>query len=253
MHFRYFIEFAYKGTAYHGWQLQPNAHTVQEELNNALSVLFKKGVETTGAGRTDTGVHARQMYAHFDLDISLSAEEIRKAVYQLNCILPADIAVKNILEVPADAHARFDALSRTYEYLVYMTKDPFLEGAACYLSYAPDVEEMNKAAKLLFAYEDFSAFSKSNTQVLTNNCRIMEAQWFFRNGTLVFRIKANRFLRNMVRAIVGTLLELGQGKIGEQELRAIIEAKDRRGAGTSVPAHGLYLVKIEYPFIKELQ
>jgi tRNA pseudouridine38-40 synthase len=252
MQHRYFIELSYKGTRYHGWQVQPNAASVQEEVNRALSVLFRAPVETVGAGRTDTGVHARQLFAHFDLDTGLRDADLSRYVHQLNCILPADIALRRIIPVPGDAHSRFDAVSRTYEYWIYSHKNPFLEGYAYFVSAQPDIPAMNAAAKLLYRYEDFSCFSKSNTQVFTNNCTVMQAEWKLEGDRAVFTIRANRFLRNMVRAVVGTLLEVGQGKMDERGFAGIIENKNRSQAGTSVPACGLYLTHVEYPYIQNL-
>ena len=251
MKYRYFIELAYKGTHYHGWQVQPNAVSVQEKLNGALTLLFRQEVETLGAGRTDTGVHARQLYAHFDLDAVLSPAELSKRAQQLNSMLPGDISIRRIIPVAPGAHARFDAVSRTYEYWIYQNKDPFLAGLASYVHAKLDLEEMNRVAGLLLRYEDFSCFSKSNTQVFTNNCTITRAEWMRQEEKIVFTIRANRFLRNMVRAIVGTLLEVGQGKLDEAGFVNIIENRNRSEAGTSVPACGLYLTKVEYPYIEE--
>lgn len=248
MSYRYFIKLSYAGTAYHGWQVQENTpRTVQQELNEKLSMILREPVEVTGCGRTDTGVHAREFFAHFDAtqaDMHANAEHW---IYKLNSVLPPDIAVQGILLVKEDAHARFDAVSRTYEYLITRHKDPFLQGWAWQFWKKLDVQAMNKAAAVLFEYTDFSAFSKSHTQVKTNNCTMMQARWEERGDVLVFTIQANRFLRNMVRAIVGTLIEVGLGKMSIEQLREIIEGKDRSDAGASVPACGLYLVKIKYP------
>jgi tRNA pseudouridine38-40 synthase len=243
---RYFIEFSYKGTKYHGWQSQPNASSVQQTLTEALCVLLHSKIELMGAGRTDTGVHARQMFAHFDTDVIINPETL---VHKLNSYLPADIAVYDIIEVHADAHARFDATARTYEYHIHAVKDPFLFGHSWFFRNKLDVAEMNKAAKILFEYEDFQCFSKSNTDVFTYNCRIHQAEWTSNGNRLIFTITADRFLRNMVRAIVGTMVNIGSAKIRVQDLRSIIESKDRRNAGFSVPAEGLYLTEIQYPFI----
>jgi len=246
MKHRYFIQLSYKGTYYHGWQIQPNASTVQETLENALSTILKEKIETVGAGRTDTGVHARMFYTHFD---SLRKElgRDKKILFQLNGILPSDIAVQNIFFVNDDVHARFDALSRTYEYHIHQKKDPFLDDFSYYLYGNPDIEKMNRSAELLFDYTDFTSFSKLHTDVKTNDCKIIQAEWKKENHRLIFTIKANRFLRGMVRAIVGTMLELGFDKICLAEFCKIIEDKDRSKAGFSVPAHGLFLVDIEYP------
>lgn len=240
---RYFLELAYLGTAYHGWQKQPNAVSVQEKLEDALATLMREPVEVVGAGRTDAGVHARQLYAHFDLEAEMSSD----FVFKVNSLLPFDIAVKSFHKTKPEAHARFDALSRSYEYHVVLEKDPFALGSAYFVKRRPDVVKMNEAAGLLRNYTDFKCFSRSRTDVKTYNCRIEHAYWEQRGERLVFNIKADRFLRNMVRAVVGTLLEIGLGKLEVEELHQIIMSKDRSEAGASVPAHGLYLTKVEYP------
>ncbi|SEN35852.1 tRNA pseudouridine38-40 synthase [bacterium A37T11] len=245
---RYFIELAYHGAAYHGWQTQPNAITVQEVLDAALSTFFRETVSTLGCGRTDTGVHAAQFFAHFDLNLPIDMKREKEIIYRLNGLLPFDIAVNGIKSVPAEAHARFDALSRTYEYRIHFGKQPFLNGLSWQQRSVPDMLAMNDAARLLKEYCDFSSFSKSNTQVFTNNCCITEALWVWKNDyQLVFRITADRFLRNMVRAIVGTLLEIGWMKLSVEDMRRIIESRDRSIAGVSVPACGLYLTEVSYP------
>ncbi len=242
---RYFIEITYNGRNYHGWQVQPNAITVQEVLNNCLTRLLRQEVYVIGAGRTDAGVHAKQLFAHFDL--MKKVDDIPQFLNRLNSFLPKDIAVKSLLDVEEDVHARFDAISRKYEYWVSQQKNPFIEGKA-YLIHKPiSIEVMNKAAKNLFKFNDFTCFSKSDTQTKTNNCRIMKAYWEDREGLLVFTIQADRFLRNMVRAIVGTLLDVGLGKMTEEKFIKVIESKDRSNAGVSVPAHGLYLLEVNYP------
>lgn len=248
---RYFIELAYDGTNYHGWQVQPNAVTVQEVLNDALFTILREPVETTGCGRTDTGVHARQLYAHFDFesDKNDSTIDLIKTVSSLNAILPDDIAVKRILPVHVDAHARFDAVSRSYEYHVHFEKDPFKINQSWQLRDKPDMALMNVAAKIIMEYADFSCFSKSNTQTFTNNCKITRAEWVYSGHCLVFNISADRFLRNMVRAIVGTLIQVGKKEIAPEEVRAIIESKNRSNAGTSVPACGLYLTEVKYTYL----
>jgi len=249
---RYFIELAYNGTNYHGWQIQPNAITVQELLDKALSTLLRMPVETTGAGRTDTGVHAKQLYAHLDVtedNPDRVEDEVIIKERGLNALLPYDIAVKRIIAVHADAHARFDATQRSYEYHIHFEKDPFLQNLSWQVRDVPDVELMNQAAKIIMEYTDFSAFSKSNTQTFTNNCKITRAEWVMKDGKLTFHISADRFLRNMVRAIVGTLMEVGKGNIQPEEVRNIIESKNRSNAGTSVPACGLYLTEVKYPYI----
>ncbi|WP_423149552.1 tRNA pseudouridine(38-40) synthase TruA [Rubrolithibacter danxiaensis] len=245
---RYFLELSYKGTAYHGWQVQPNAVTVQEVLENALCTVFRQQIETVGCGRTDTGVHAKQFYAHFDLE-EFAGEMDKSKVQSLNAVLPKDIAVHRIIEVEEDAHARFDATERSYEYHIHFQKDPFKQDYSWLLRDVPDLEAMNEAASVILEYRDFSCFSKSNTQVFTNNCLVSEAVWRRTDSGIVFRITADRFLRNMVRAIVGTLIPIGRGDFKPEGIRNIIESKNRSNAGTSVPACGLYLTRILYPYI----
>lgn len=245
MKHRYFIEISYKGTAYHGWQVQPNALSVQEVLNNCLSKLLSLEIYVVGAGRTDTGVHAKQLFAHFDLDGLIV--DVPSFIGRLNAFLPKDIAVISLQKVQLDAHARFDATSRTYHYLVIQQKNPFKEEGAYLFHKKLDVAKMNEAARCLFNFNDFSSFSKSDTQTKTNNCNIMQAQWEKEKELLVFTIQADRFLRNMVRAIVGTLIDVGIGKISQQDFVNIILSKNRSNAGTSVPAKGLYLAQVDYP------
>ena len=242
---RYFIEISYNGKNYHGWQVQPNAITVQEVLNDCLTKLLREQIHVVGAGRTDAGVHAMQFFAHFDL--VKKVENVPKFLNRLNSFLPKDIAAKSLLEVVGGAHARFDAIARTYEYFVVQQKNPFQENVAHLIRNPINKEAMNQAAKRLFEFKDFTSFSKSDTQTKTNNCKIIKAHWQEREGLLVFTIKADRFLRNMVRAIVGTLLEVGLGKMTEEEFINVINSKDRSEAGTSVPAHGLYLQEVSYP------
>jgi tRNA pseudouridine38-40 synthase len=247
---RYFIELAYDGTGYHGWQVQDNALSVQEVLNKALATILREPVETTGCGRTDTGVHARQLYAHFDSQSLVNGQQsLMKVVDGLNAILPHDVAVKRIVPVHAQTHARFDAISRSYEYHVHFEKDPFKINRSWQLRDKPDIALMNAAARIMMEYIDFSCFSKSNTQTLTNNCKITRAEWVYNEHCLVFHISANRFLRNMVRAIVGTLMLVGRREIAPEELRAIIESKNRSNAGASVPACGLYLTEVKYTYL----
>lgn len=241
---RFFIQLKYKGTNYHGWQVQPNANSVQAEINQALSTLLQKDIIVTGVGRTDTGVHATEFYAHFEVDELLDLEHF---CYKLNCILPKDISIVQLFKVQDDNHARFSAIERTYEYWITPTKNPFLVDGAYFFSQELNITKMNEAAQLLIQKADFSCFSKSNTDTFTNDCTITKAIWEEKNDLLVFTISADRFLRNMVRAIVGTLLEVGLGKIEPQEIKNIIASKNRNEAGTSVPAHGLYLTKINYP------
>lgn len=242
---RYFIELAYNGKAYHGWQNQPTAISVQEVVEHALSMLLKQKIEVVGAGRTDAGVHAKQLFAHFDT-ISEVADNDR-FVFRMNSLLPNDIAVLGFFKVENDAHARFDALSRAYEYVVVQQKNPFEIESAYLLKKKLDVGLMNRAAEKLLGKKDFKCFSKSRTDVHTYNCNIEYAFWEVNNHKLIFKIKADRFLRNMVRAIVGTLLDIGTGKISVEQLDRIITSRDRSEAGTSVPAHGLYLTRVEYP------
>lgn len=242
---RYFIELAYNGTRFNGWQVQPNAPSVQEHLEKALSTICREPIAVTGAGRTDTGVHARLMVAHFESENeSLDHPDF---TYKLNSFLNNDISIFQIYKVKPDAHARFDALSRTYNYIITRSKDPFLLETAWYFKHKLDVSKMNEACKVLFEYIDFTSFSKLHTDVKTNNCKIYLAEWMEDGNRLIFIIKADRFLRNMVRAIVGTMVEVGQGKISVDDFRSIIEKKDRGLAGVSVPPQGLFLTGIEYP------
>jgi len=246
---RFFIELAYNGTAYHGWQVQPNAVTVQECLDKALSTYFRQSVVSLGCGRTDTGVHASQFFAHADL-LQVDAEKIGRSITGVNSLLPYDIAVKRIFKVDDNAHARFDATSRAYQYHLHFHKDPFKLNRSWLYKGELDVVAMNAAADILQQYTDFSCFSKSNTQTFTNNCKITKAVFEQQEDALVFTIEADRFLRNMVRAIVGTLVRIGSGETEVAEIRNIIESKNRSNAGQSVPACGLYLVRITYPFVK---
>lgn len=241
---RYFIEFSYKGTAYHGWQNQPNALSVQEVLEKALSTLLRESIELVGAGRTDAGVHAKQMFAHFDTMLEFDFGDL---VFRLNSFLPEDIAIVGIKEVTQEAHARFHALERVYEYWVVQEKNPFyVDSAQCVLRLL-DIKAMNEAACILMEYQDFKCFSKSNTDVKTFICEVRQASWKNDGEKLIFTISADRFLRNMVRAIVGTLLDIGMHKKKPEDIRAIIESKNREKAGASVPAKGLYLTKVIYP------
>ncbi|MFD2101353.1 tRNA pseudouridine(38-40) synthase TruA [Flagellimonas iocasae] len=241
---RYFIQFSYFGKAYHGWQNQPNAITVQEVLEKALSTLLRQTIEVVGAGRTDTGVHAREMFAHFNTE---KIEDEAELVYRLNAFLPEDIAVQQLYPMVPEAHARFDAFERTYEYWVVPEKSPFYADLAHFVKYPLDIEQMNKAAAYLLEHSDFECFSKSNTDVKTYRCDVRHALWEEKEDKLVFTITADRFLRNMVRAIVGTLLDVGMGKMTPEEIKAIIASKNRSEAGVSVPAKGLYLTKVLYP------
>jgi len=240
---RFFIQLSYKGTAYHGWQVQPNANTIQEEINKALSTILNVKIEVMGAGRTDTGVHAKQMFAHFDCNKVFEAKIL---IQKLNSFLPSDIAIQAIFEVGTEVSSRFDAISRTYEYHIVQHKSPFAT-EAYYLHKKLDVDAMNRGADYMLGKQDFTSFSKVNTDTYTNYCEVALAHWEWDNNVLVFTIKADRFLRNMVRAIVGTLLEVGIAKISAEQVLDVIAAKDRCEAGTSAPAKGLFLAQVEYP------
>lgn len=243
---RYFLELAYKGTYYHGWQIQPNAVSVQEVLDKTLSTLLAEPIHTLGCGRTDTGVHAKEFYAHFDTTRPVPEQ----LIHNLNGMLPQDIAAKRFIPVNDDAHARFDATSRSYEYHMHFAKDAFLTEFSFYHPRKkPDLERMNEVAQLLLSHEDFACFSKSHAGSKTTLCIVTEARWESRGEQLIFHISANRFLRNMVRAIVGTLLDAGMGKIDANDFKKILESKNRSEAGTSVPANGLYLTRIQYPYL----
>lgn len=241
---RYFIELSYNGTEYHGWQVQPNATTVQSVLDKALTVLLKTPVATMGAGRTDTAVHAAKMVAHFDINTILDVDDL---TYKLNSFLPKDIAIHHIKQVQNDAHARFDATQRTYFYKMSLTKDVFNINAAHYYNRDLDLDLMNEASKILLEYSDFKCFSRAHSDVKTYICTISEAHWTKSENTLIFKISADRFLRNMVRAIVGTLLDVGNHKTSLEDFHNIIQSKDRSKAGASAPAKGLYLSNITYP------
>lgn len=242
---RYFIYFSYDGAAYHGWQVQPNAITVQQVLEDALSKLMRQPVPLVGAGRTDSGVNAACMVAHADFPCEIDAGQL---IYKLNRILPPDIAVSDVRRVKDDAHVRFDAVSRRYMYRVVTEKSPFLRKYACRVSGTVDFESMNKAACLLYEYTDFTSFSKLHTDVKTNNCKVTHAEWKqVGDSEWVFEIEADRFLRNMVRAIVGTLLMVGRGKMSIDGFRAVIENKARGEAGDSAPGEALFLVSVTYP------
>jgi tRNA pseudouridine38-40 synthase len=243
---RYFIKLSYRGTDYHGWQYQPNAVTIQEELETVFSLILKKETKITGAGRTDTGVHALNYFAHFDLNDSI--EICPDLILKANRFLKKDIVIHEIFKVKPDAHSRFSALSRTYEYRMHFEKNPFLRDFSYYVySKKPDLQQLNSGAKILFEYNDFTSFSKLHTDTKTNICKIFKAEWFERNEQIIFKIEADRFLRNMVRAITGTLLELGKAKISINDLKIVIESKNRSNAGVSLPAHALFLTEIKYP------
>ena len=247
MNHRYFLRLSFNGESFHGWQSQHNAQSIQSTLRDALSVVLKKPVEVTGAGRTDSGVHAREFYAHFDQPSELSDAERNDLVCHLNGFLPDTISIQEILPVRGDAHARFSAHSRTYQYFITKKKDPFQQSFSWYYPGKLDVDLMNRGAKILKNNLDFTSFAKLPKETKTNICHIENAQWEENEHLLVFTITADRFLRNMVRAIVGTLVELGRGKIDLEDLDRIILSKDRSAAGYSVPANGLFLVSVNYP------
>ena len=244
---RYFIQLAYNGTPFFGWQIQPEQISVQKVLEDAFSLLLKEKIEITGCGRTDTGVHAREYFAHFDTDRTLYESDLTQLVFRLNSFLPKEIVIYEIRLVHPQAHARYDALSRTYFYYIDIEKDPFTYSYAYRVFEKLDVEAMNKAAALLLHNKDFESFSKVHTEVRHFECDVMESVWHKEGNQLIFKITANRFLRNMVRAIVGTLLMVGKGKIGITEFQEVINQKNRSHAGMSVPAHALFLEKIRYP------
>ncbi len=248
---RFFIHLAYNGMNYNGWQTQPGLPTVQETLERALSTLLREKIAVVGCGRTDTGVHASDFYAHFDFGVG-SGEcgvESGDLVFKLNSFLPPDIAIFDIFPVADNAHARFDAVARTYQYHVSDRRLPFRQGQYCRIYYRPDIERMNEAARVLMEYEDFTSFAKLHTQVKTNICHLTKAEWTEEPDGWVFTIRSNRFLRNMVRSVTGTLLDVGRGKLSIEGLREIIEKKDRCAAGTSMLACGLFLTKVEYPYL----
>lgn len=241
---RYFVWFSYDGTAYHGWQIQPNGNSVQEELQRALSTLLREDISMTGAGRTDAGVHARQMVAHFDFSKDIEPEQL---AYKLNRILPCDIAVDRVELVSDDMHARFSATSRTYHYYIHTKKDPFHKAFSTELHYKLDFDKMNEAGRILMSYDDFGAFCKSHSDVKTTLCHVTKAEWIQTGETSwYFEITANRFLRNMVRAVVGTLIDVGRGRLTLDEFRKVIEGKRRTEAGESMPANALFLENIVY-------
>jgi len=243
---RYFITLSYDGTHYHGWQIQPNGSSIQEIVQKALSLVLRVDITIYGAGRTDTGVSAHMMVAHFDFDKSFDS---RKLLFRLNRLLPPDIAIQDIALVAPDAHARFDATYRYYRYRITDRKDPFLRHDTWRFDFYLDYDKMNEAANLLLSYTDFTSFSKLRTSVKTNNCQLMEAKWIQESDHLwVFHIKADRFLRNMVRAVVGTLLEVGRGRMSMEQYKQVVESKNRNNAGVSVPGHALSLVEIGYPY-----
>jgi len=242
---RYLLAFSYDGGSFHGYQIQPNATTVQSLLQDKLSLLLGFKLEIVGSSRTDTGVHAHQQFAHFDLPEGKKVKE--NAVFRLNRMLPDSLVVKGIYKVLDDFLARFAALSRTYEYRISPIKNPFNSAFSYRFGVELDVEAMNQAAALFFKHTDYQCFSKVKTEVTTFECTIMQAFWAYRGDELIFTIQGNRFLRGMVRAVVGTLLELGQGRLTMTQLQEILDSKDRCKAARAVPAHGLHLVEVEYP------
>lgn len=245
---RYFLQLSFKGTGYHGWQEQSNSpDTIQEICNKAISKILKHPVKLTGAGRTDTGVHAETFIAHFDSPIESLSGEKNKWLHKFNSVTPFTIAFQDICKVKTDAHARFNATSRTYRYDIYTSKNPFLYNNALFFPYPLDIDKMNKACATLKRYKDFSSFKKTNSNNKSDYCTIKLAKWNMEGDKLSFTITADRFLRNMVRAIVGTMLNVGNGKFSHQDFCRIIESKNRSHAGASVSACGLYLTSIEYP------
>lgn len=240
---RFFIDISYDGTNYHGWQIQPNAKTIQDQINKAISTILNQEINVVGAGRTDTGVHAKQLIAHFDYDKKI---DTKKIVHKLNGFLDEDISINEIYRVKSDAHARFSAISRTYTYSISKTKDPFSKYSLL-INRELNLEQMSKACNYILGEKDYSAFAKLHSDSFTNNCNIYNASWQFNEKSLIFSIRANRFLRNMVRAIVGTMLEVGDGKLKANEIDKIILSKDRSKAGFSVPARGLSLIQVDYP------
>ncbi|MBR4199194.1 MAG: tRNA pseudouridine(38-40) synthase TruA [Bacteroidales bacterium] len=243
---RYFMHLAYNGTPYHGWQIQPNAPTVQQTLEEALSIFCNEKINIVGCGRTDTGVHATNFYAHFDTQQQFDENQLTHILYKVNAFAGENIAVYRIFPVADDFHARFSATARTYQYHVATQKLPFRQEFVYRIFFDLDVEKMNAAAEILYQYEDFTSFSKLHTQTATNNCNVMYAHWDEIDNELIFTIKANRFLRNMVRAITGTLIDVGRGKITLDDFRNIIESRNRCNAGTSLPAKALFLTEVEY-------
>lgn len=241
---RYFIDLSYLGGRYSGFQAQHNANTVQAEVERSIEILRKEKIVLTGSSRTDTGVHALNNYFHFDTGLPL---EPREFVYKLNAILPKDIAINRVIPVADEAHCRFDAMGREYRYVVYRKKDPFLQDRAFYFPYRLDIARMQAAAELVKGYTDFTSFSKRNTQVKSFECLIMESEWKVDGDCLVYEVKANRFLRGMVRALTATMLKVGRSKISLEEFKLVIESRDCTRASFAVPAHGLFLMSVNFP------
>lgn len=243
---RYFIELAYNGTGFHGWQTQENAPTIQEEIEEKLTTIFRKPMAIMGCGRTDTGVHAKQYFAHFDTEETLPISE-EDLAHKLNAMLHIGIAINRIFPVSEDAHARFSAIKRSYQYRITTVKHPFETETAYRFNIPIDISAMNKACQLMLGEKDFGCFCKANADNHTDICTVYMAEWKQIDQLITFNVIANRFLRNMVRAIVGTLLEVGQGRMSLEEFQTVLNSKDRTKAGRSVPAHGLYLTAVEYP------
>lgn len=241
---RYFIFLGYDGSNYHGWQVQPNGNSVQAELQKALSILLRKPTEVVGAGRTDAGVHAVDMAAHFDTDAQVDCAQL---AYKLNRLLPCDISVREVSEVAPEMHARFSAKARTYYYYIHTHKDPFVRRHSCFIHYMLDFELMNEAGRMLTTFSDFGAFCKTHTDVKTTICQVSRAEWErIDDNHYRFVITANRFLRNMVRAVVGTLIDVGRHRLSLDEFRLVVESGRRTEAGESMPAHALFLQKVDY-------
>ncbi len=242
---RYFIRLSYRGTNFHGWQYQTNAISIQEVLEKAFTLLLKNEIKVYGAGRTDAGVHAINYIAHINVNEEIT--DIPRLIFKANNFISKDIVIHKIFKVKDDAHARFSAISRTYEYRFHTYKNPFIKDQSFQTFTKLDFKKMNEAAQVLFDFIDFTSFSKLHTDTKTNNCKIIQANFTERNEQIIFTIEANRFLRNMVRAITGTLIEVGKGKLDIQGFKNVIESKDRSNAGVSVPARGLFLIEIKYP------
>lgn len=240
---RYFLEVFYRGVAYAGFQVQENAVTIQSEVEQAMAIYFREKITLTGSSRTDAGVHARQNYFHFDTELAVPV----RAIYNLNAILPADIAIRRLVRVRPGSHCRFDALWREYEYTIYQAKDPFLADRGYYYPYTLNLDLLQEVAMILPEYRDFTSFSKRNSQVKTFQCQILHSGWEVGEGYWLYRVRANRFLRGMVRGLVGTMLQVGRGKITADDFRKVVAARDCTKADFSVPGHGLQLVCVKYP------
>lgn len=240
---RYFLEVSYIGTSYAGFQVQKNANTIQSEIEKAFLTVLRRNIILTGSSRTDSGVHAMQNYFHFDSSEKINTE----VVYNLNALLPCDIAVISLIQVGSGCHCRFDAIARQYAYHIYRFKNPFLQDRGYYYPYVMDISRLQDAAEVLYAYSDYRAFSKRRTQVQTYECRIIESRWIYEDGQMIYNVKGNRFLRGMVRGLVGTMLQVGKGKLQIEEFRKIIEAKDSSLVDFSVPAKGLFLKEVIFP------